>query len=269
MAVSKQDRTYARTATDLERKYNFGKSFGEVYGLIDEAKRIAKEAEGAVNNLDNDLDQEEIFNRLTNNGQAQGIYRTEDGDIYINGKYVEFLGATIGGWEITDGALKKDVTAADGTIYRVFLQPTHENYPSGTWILSCQKSTDGGKKFNGTFVLYSDGSAKFGNTKINSDGSAQFGTTTSISSDGEVRIETDAGYIILNRQGIYFYDSNDNPLMYMYSHEGEGYIGADNIRATYYNGYEGYTGTLTLADTSGNPVLLRFNKGMLTSYENY
>ena len=37
----------------------------------------------------------------------------------------------------------------------------------------------------------------------------------------------------------------------------------------YYNGYEGYTGTLTLADTSGNPVLLRFNKGMLTSYENY
>lgn len=84
MATSKQDRTYARTASDIERKYNFGKSFGEVYGLIDEAKRIAKEAEDAVNNLDTELDQEELFCRLTNNWTSQGIYRDEDGNVYIN-----------------------------------------------------------------------------------------------------------------------------------------------------------------------------------------
>ena len=138
--ISKQDKTPARTASDLEQKYNFGKSFGEVFGLVDEARRIAAEAENAVNNLDSELDQEEIFNRLTNNGEAQGIYRTEDGDIYINGKYVEFDGAIIGGWDISDeGGLCKDVTASDGTEYRVLLQPPSDQYGGQTWILSCQK----------------------------------------------------------------------------------------------------------------------------------
>lgn len=32
----KQDRTYARTAQDLERKYSFGKTFGEMLGLIND-----------------------------------------------------------------------------------------------------------------------------------------------------------------------------------------------------------------------------------------
>lgn len=34
----KHDRAYARTAQDLERKYNFGKSFAEVLGLINESR---------------------------------------------------------------------------------------------------------------------------------------------------------------------------------------------------------------------------------------
>ena len=33
---SKQDRSYARTAQDIERKYSFGKSFAEMLGLINE-----------------------------------------------------------------------------------------------------------------------------------------------------------------------------------------------------------------------------------------
>ena len=33
---SKQDRTYARTAQDIERKYSFGKSFAEMLGLIND-----------------------------------------------------------------------------------------------------------------------------------------------------------------------------------------------------------------------------------------
>lgn len=32
----KQDRTYARTAQDIERKYSFGKSFAEMLGLIND-----------------------------------------------------------------------------------------------------------------------------------------------------------------------------------------------------------------------------------------
>lgn len=34
----KQDRTAVRTATDIERKYNFGKKFSEILGLIDESR---------------------------------------------------------------------------------------------------------------------------------------------------------------------------------------------------------------------------------------
>jgi hypothetical protein len=88
--MSKQDRQGARTATDLEYKYKFGKSFAEVMGIAEDAQTAAEEAKDAVKDLDGELDQTEIFNRLTNNGQAQGIYRDGD-DIYINAEYIRAL----------------------------------------------------------------------------------------------------------------------------------------------------------------------------------
>lgn len=43
----KQDRTYARTAQDIERKYNFGKKFSEILGLIDDSRdHVDKVASG-------------------------------------------------------------------------------------------------------------------------------------------------------------------------------------------------------------------------------
>ncbi len=42
----------------------------------------------AVNELNQKLDAEEVFNRLTDNGTDQGIYR-EDGRIYINAEYIK------------------------------------------------------------------------------------------------------------------------------------------------------------------------------------
>lgn len=85
---TKQDRVSARTPTDLERKYNFGKTFAEMFGLANEAKRAADAAKDAVDDFDNALTPEEIFNRLTDNGKVQGIYRDEDGQIYINASYL-------------------------------------------------------------------------------------------------------------------------------------------------------------------------------------
>ena len=38
--------------------------------------------------LDNTLDQQDVFNRLTNNGQTQGIY-LQDGKVYINASYMK------------------------------------------------------------------------------------------------------------------------------------------------------------------------------------
>ena len=79
--MSKQDRQGVRTPAGLERKYNFDKRF-------DNAMEAAAEASEEVKKLNESMDQAEIFNRLTNNGKAQGLYLDEDGNLYINATYL-------------------------------------------------------------------------------------------------------------------------------------------------------------------------------------
>lgn len=45
---SKQDRTYPRTAAELERKYNFGRNFSEILGIAKDAQTHAYNAEESV-----------------------------------------------------------------------------------------------------------------------------------------------------------------------------------------------------------------------------
>ena len=47
---AKQDRTYARTAQDLERKYQFGKTFAEMLGLINDNRDKVDEVESSLRN---------------------------------------------------------------------------------------------------------------------------------------------------------------------------------------------------------------------------
>ena len=69
----------------------------------------------AVDDLDSDLDQQGVFNRLTNNGELQGLYM-RDGQLYINASYVvagiiaDRLGRNK--WNLDDGTFQMD----DGTI---------------------------------------------------------------------------------------------------------------------------------------------------------
>lgn len=44
--------------------------------------------DGKINTYDGTLDQQKVFNRLTNNGQTQGIYLS-GGKVYINGEYIK------------------------------------------------------------------------------------------------------------------------------------------------------------------------------------
>jgi hypothetical protein len=46
----KQDRTYARTAQDLERKWKFGKSFAELLGLINDNRDKVDSVESSLRN---------------------------------------------------------------------------------------------------------------------------------------------------------------------------------------------------------------------------
>jgi hypothetical protein len=88
--MSKQDRQGARTASDLERKYNFGKNFEEVMGVATNAHDSAEKAYSlaqAANESIFNLDQQTIFNLLTNDGKAEGVYLL-DGNLYINASYI-------------------------------------------------------------------------------------------------------------------------------------------------------------------------------------
>lgn len=58
------------------------------YVSTDWEKRNKYTDDTAVNELDDSLNQTDIFNRLTNNGDTQGIYLQEE-KIYINGTYIQ------------------------------------------------------------------------------------------------------------------------------------------------------------------------------------
>ena len=55
---------------------------------INGANESAKDAQDSVTALDSSLDQQEVFDRLTDNGAAQGIF-LQNGQLYINGEYIE------------------------------------------------------------------------------------------------------------------------------------------------------------------------------------
>ena len=55
---------------------------------INGANSTAKAASDAVTTLDNSLNQQGVFNRLTNNGQTQGIY-LNNGLLYINASFIK------------------------------------------------------------------------------------------------------------------------------------------------------------------------------------
>lgn len=82
----KQDRVAVRTASDLERKY--GTRFAEIMGIASDARDAAEKASAQVAELDGNLNQDEIFDRLTDGGTSQGIYR-ENGIIYINASFIK------------------------------------------------------------------------------------------------------------------------------------------------------------------------------------
>lgn len=79
--MSKQDRQGVRLPADVERKWGFKERF-------DNAMDAAAEASESVKNLDNAMDQAEVFRRLTNGGKAEGFFMGEDGQLYVNASYL-------------------------------------------------------------------------------------------------------------------------------------------------------------------------------------
>ena len=74
-------------------------------GVTTEQARLIEQAYEVANNLDQSLDQEGIFNRLTNNGEAQGMYII-DGQVYVNMSYARSGTLILGGLNNRNGLLE-------------------------------------------------------------------------------------------------------------------------------------------------------------------
>ena len=111
MRMMKQDRQGVRTPAQLERKWDIDGKFAEVNTVAEEAKKAAELAQNSAAESAKKLTHEEVFNLLTDNGNQQGLYRDEDGNVYINASYIkagELLAALIKSGKIT---------SADGKAY--------------------------------------------------------------------------------------------------------------------------------------------------------
>lgn len=162
------------------------------------------------------------------------------------------INSNIGGWKIDENGLYKDITASDKTVYRVYFQAPNDT-ALGDQVLSCKKSTDGGSSFESAFILYSDGSAKFGTTSIDSDGAIRFGGDLEILEDGSILWRSpQGGYPAqITRQ------SDGSIHMAMSSAE------IESLSFTKVGGNTPLTGAINIPLNDGSIKTLKFVKGVL------
>ena len=76
LKTAKQDRQGVRT-------------FAEVMGFATDAQKDASQAKQEAEEVSEKMNPEEIFRLLTNDGKSQGLYRGDDGNLYVNGEYIQ------------------------------------------------------------------------------------------------------------------------------------------------------------------------------------
>ncbi|MCD2493753.1 phage tail protein [Lacrimispora sp. NSJ-141] len=166
----------------------------------------------------------------------------------------------IGGWDIGERAIYKDITMPSGIIYRVYIQPPLITTEDKTWVISCQRSTDGGKEFFGTFILYSDGTIHQGK---DSDGLSIYGDLLeAVFNRYGVSVYDKNGKqrMVLNQENLIFTGANNDILAGMYmGSSGKTQIVSDNIYAR-----NAYSGSITVPNNSGGVYTITISGGIIT-----
>lgn len=135
-------------------------------------------ANEAVDDLDTSLDQQEVFNRLTNNGKAQGII-LQNGQLYINAEYIQSLILKVGGVNNENG--------------------TFEVY-NGSGVLVGKIDKDGAKFTNGNDWLQIKNSLMTGGYGSTTDGLLDLSANYS-GGERHVVLESKTGDVILKSSG--------------------------------------------------------------------
>lgn len=136
-------------------------------------------AQGAVDELDDSLTQTDIFNRLTNNGQAHGITLHQNGQLYINAEYIQSLILKVGGANNENG--------------------TFEVY-NGNGVLVGKIDKDGAKFTNGSDWLQIQNSLMTGGYGGTTDGLLDLSANYS-GGERHVVLESKTGDVILKSSG--------------------------------------------------------------------
>lgn len=106
-----------------------------------------------LNTYDTALNQQKVFNKLTNNGQLQGIYM-RNGKLYINASYIasgaiaDTSGNTL--WDLTTGALSSKKFSIDSTYFKLTEGGKITSITEDGRKLEFEKGCITGFKINGT-----------------------------------------------------------------------------------------------------------------------
>ena len=102
--------------------------------------------------LDSSVDEQSIVEINADSINLNGYTKVGSGfSVDLDGNMIATSG-DIGGWQIQENALYKDLVSGN-TVYRLYLQPPMSSYTDDTWVFSSQKSTDGGESFSGLFII--------------------------------------------------------------------------------------------------------------------
>lgn len=147
------------------------------YSLLDwekaeeyvDSSQASSIATNVVSSYDAYLNQQAVFNKLTNNGSNQGIY-LENGNLYINASMIHSgilsgieiratNGGTLGGWTIDSSGISSTVTQANNSSnrYRVTLHSPATSAPSTSKVLSFESSTNSGSSYSNNYELLGNG----------------------------------------------------------------------------------------------------------------
>lgn len=123
-------------------------------GKANTAEANAKSyADGAVDTLDDSLNQQSVFNRLTNNGQTQGIY-LKNGKLYVNATYIDtgtLVANLIKGGTLTLGGSNN----TNGTL----VVKDSNNNTVGSWANTGIELNKGSINLSNNFIVDTSGQA--------------------------------------------------------------------------------------------------------------
>lgn len=186
-------------------------------------------ANEAVDDLDTSLDQQEVFNRLTNNGKAQGII-LQNGQLYINAEYIQSLILKVGGVNNENG--------------------TFEVY-NGSGVLVGKIDKDGAKFTNGNDWLQISQSLLTGGYGSTTDGLLDL--SANYSTGRHVVLESKTGDVVLKSADDFRVQRQSGGMGYLVQSGGTDYFGEPTVS---------YGETYTIIgimygedDTDGSPFL--------------